>query len=170
MVERESLSFALGVADVEEIDRINILNASILAMHRAVEKLSIRPEHLLVDGNRFKPYREIPHSCIIRGDGIYASIAAASILAKTYRDEYMGMLHNHFPSYGWERNMGYPTRTHRMAIFESGPTEHHRRSFKLLDDQMTLTFFLNIHGQFHKTFCHICISNSEYLQIKNYIR
>lgn len=141
VVERESLSFALGVADVEEIDRINILNASILAMHRAVEKLSIRPEHLLVDGNRFKPCREIPHSCIIRGDGIYASIAAASILAKTYRDKYMGMLHNHFPSYGWERNMGYPTRTHRMAIFESGPTEHHRRSFKLLDDQMTLTFF-----------------------------
>lgn len=140
VVEREAVSFAIGVADVEEIDKINILNASILAMHRAVENLSTRPEYLLVDGNRFKPCLEIPHSCIIRGDGIYASIAAASILAKTYRDEHMGMLHNLFPSYGWERNKGYPTKAHRMAILESGPTIHHRRSFRLLDNQKSLTF------------------------------
>jgi ribonuclease HII len=135
VVEREALSFAVGVADVKEIEKINILNASILAMHRAVEKLCPRPEYLLVDGNRFKPCLDLPHSCIIRGDGIYASIAAASILAKTHRDEHMGMLHKQYPSYGWERNMGYPTKAHRLAIFESGPNEHHRRSFRLLDKQ-----------------------------------
>ncbi len=140
VVEREALSFAIGVADVEEIDRINILNASILAMHRAVEKLKLNPGCLLVDGNRFKPCRDIPHLCIVRGDGIYASIAAASILAKTHRDGYMQTLHNHYPSYGWDRNKGYPTREHRLAIYESGPTEHHRRTFRLLDPQMALTF------------------------------
>jgi len=140
VVEEEALAFAIGVANVEEIEKINILNASILAMHRAVEQLSLRPEYLLVDGNRFKPCLDLPHSCIIKGDGIYASIAAASILAKTYRDAHMEMLHNQFPSYGWERNMGYPTKAHRLAILESGPTEHHRRSFRLLDQQMSLTF------------------------------
>lgn len=140
MVEREALSFAIGVAEVEEIDRINILNASILAMQRAVEKLKPQPVHLLVDGNRFKPLEKIPHSCIVKGDGIYASIAAASILAKTHRDEYMESLHNLYPSYGWNRNMGYPTREHRKAILESGPTGHHRRSFRLLDNQLILAF------------------------------
>ncbi len=140
VVEREALSFAVGLADVEEIDQINILNASILAMHRAVEKLSLKPGCLLIDGNRFKPYREIPHSCIIRGDGIYASIAAASILAKTHRDEYMESLHNQYPEYAWNRNKGYPTREHRKAILEHGPTEYHRRSFRLLKDQMSVAF------------------------------
>ncbi len=132
VVEREALSFAVGLADEAEIDQINILNASILAMHRAIEKLSLKPGCLLIDGNRFKPYREIPHSCIIRGDGIYASIAAASILAKTHRDEYMESLHNQYPEYAWNRNKGYPTREHRQAILEHGPTEYHRRSFRLL--------------------------------------
>lgn len=134
VVEREALSFAVGVADIEEIDQINILNASILAMHRAVEKLSPVPGFLLVDGNRFKACGEIPHSCIIKGDGIYASIAAASILAKTYRDEYMESLHLKYPGYAWDRNKGYPTREHRKAILKYGPNEYHRRSFKLLDD------------------------------------
>ncbi len=140
VVESEALAYAVGVAEVEEIDQVNILNASILAMHRAVEKLSPEPAYLLVDGNRFKPYWAIPHSCIIKGDGIYASIAAASILAKTYRDEYMETLHLEYPGYGWSRNRGYPTREHRLAILESGPTEHHRRSFRLLNDQMPLAF------------------------------
>jgi ribonuclease HII len=140
VVEAEALSFAVGVADVEEIDQINILNASILAMHRAVEKLAIAPGYLLIDGNRFKPFQEIPHSCIIKGDGIYASIAAASILAKTHRDEYMESLHLKYPRYGWDRNKGYPTKQHRSAILEYGPTEHHRRSFKLLDEQKSLGF------------------------------
>ena len=140
VIESEALYFSVAFADVEEIDQINILNASILAMHRAVEKLSQKPECLLVDGNRFKPMEDIPHACIVRGDGIYASIAAASILAKTYRDEHMGMLHKQYPSYAWKKNKGYPTREHRRAILEAGACEHHRRSFKLLDDQMTLSF------------------------------
>lgn len=140
VVEKEALSFAVGIADVEEIDKINILNASILAMHRAVENLSPPAEFLLVDGNRFKDFSGIPHSCIIRGDGIYASIAAASVLAKTYRDEYMEKLHGLYPLYGWNKNKGYPTREHRQAIYKAGATEHHRRSFRLLDDQMTLAF------------------------------
>jgi len=140
VVEREALAFSLGLADVEEIDRLNILNASILAMHRAVKSLSLKPGFLLIDGNRFKPCGEIPHSCIVKGDGIYASIAAASILAKTHRDEYMESLHLKFPQYRWDRNRGYPTREHRRAILESGPTVHHRRSFRLLDDQMTIDF------------------------------
>ena len=125
---------------MEEIDQINILNASILAMQRAVEKLGHKPEFLLVDGNRFKAIGDIPHACIVRGDGIYASIAAASILAKTYRDEHMAMLHQQYPSYAWNKNKGYPTREHRRAILEAGACEHHRRSFRLLDDQMTLAF------------------------------
>ena len=140
VIEQKALAFAVGVAIVEEIDQINILNASILAMHRAVEKLRPEPAFLLVDGNRFKPYRDIPHSCIIRGDGIYASIAAASILAKTHRDEYMSRLHELHPRFAWNKNRGYPTKEHRKAILETGATEHHRRSFRLLDDQMALPF------------------------------
>lgn len=140
VIESEALSYAVATADVEEIDQINILNASILAMHRAVEKLGHKPEFLLVDGNRFKAIGDIPHACIVRGDGIYASIAAASILAKTYRDEHMGMLHKQYPSYAWNKNKGYPTREHRLAILKAGASEHHRRSFRLLDDQMTLAF------------------------------
>lgn len=140
VVEQEALSYAVGVADVEEIEKINILNASILAMHRAVENLKPKPEFLLVDGNRFKDCKGIPHSCIIKGDGIYASIAAASVLAKTYRDEYMEKLHSLHPVYRWNKNKGYPTREHRLAIYKAGATRHHRRTFKLLDDQMTLGF------------------------------
>jgi len=141
VIEQEAISWGVGVVDEQEIDQINILNASFLAMHRALEKLRQRPEHLLIDGNRFKAYGNIPYSCIVKGDGIYASIAAASILAKTHRDEYMEALHQKYPFYGWERNMGYPTRGHRKAILEHGPTPYHRRSFKLLDDQMQIEFY-----------------------------
>ena len=139
-VEREALCFGIGMVDEKEIDAINILNASFLAMHQALSKLKETPEHLLIDGNRFKPYEELPHSCIIKGDGIYASIAAASILAKTHRDEFMGRLHREFPEYGWDRNMGYPTPLHRRAVLKHGPSPYHRRSFRLLNEQMELDF------------------------------
>jgi ribonuclease HII len=140
VIEREAVSWGIGVVDEKEIDQINILNASFLAMHRALDKLKVIPTHLLIDGNRFYPYRKIPHTCIVKGDGIYASIAAASILAKTYRDDYMESVYREYPLYGWNRNRGYPTREHRKALLEHGPTPHHRRSFRLLDDQMRLNF------------------------------
>ena len=130
MIESEAISYGVGVVSEEDIDQINILNASFLAMHRAIEKLNPIPSLLLIDGNRFKPFREIDHTCVIKGDGIYASIAAASILAKTYRDEYMKRLHQEYPNYGWESNKGYPTRTHREAVMKYGPTIYHRRSFR----------------------------------------
>jgi ribonuclease HII len=139
-VERDAIAFGIGVVDEQEIDRINILNASIQAMHLALDKLRPVPQHLIVDGNRFKPWKEIPYHCIIQGDSRYISIAAASILAKTYRDEYMKMLHNQHPEYDWQHNKGYPTRKHREAILNFGPTAHHRRSFRLLDEQMSLDF------------------------------
>jgi len=141
VIEQEAISWGVGVVEEQEIDEINILNASFLAMHRALDKLRESPEHLLIDGNRFKAYGDISHSCIVKGDGIYASIAAASILAKTHRDDYMEGLHLKYPSYGWDRNMGYPTRAHRKAILEHGLTPYHRRSFKLLDDQMQIDFY-----------------------------
>ena len=125
----------------KEIDEINILNASFLSMHRALDSLKLRPSNLLIDGNRFNPYGQIPHSCIVKGDGIYASIAAASILAKTHRDAHMKKLHKEYPHFGWEQNKGYPTRAHRLAVLEHGPSPHHRRSFRLLDEQMQLDFF-----------------------------
>ena len=131
LIEREALAWAVGVVTPEEIDRINILNASFLAMHRAVDQLQIRPDHLLIDGNRFNPYPTIPHTTLVKGDGKYLSIAAASILAKTHRDGLMLRLAAQYPGYGWERNMGYPTKEHREAILRLGPTPHHRRSFKL---------------------------------------
>jgi ribonuclease HII len=140
VVEREALSFGVGIVDEKEIDQINILNASFLAMHRALEQLKIHPAHLIIDGNRSKPYKNIPHTCIVKGDGKYASIAAASILAKTYRDEYMTGLHREHPVYGWDRNKGYPTLSHRKAVLENGPSPYHRRSFRLLNDQMELDF------------------------------
>ena len=140
VVERDALAYAVGLVDEKEIDQINILNASFLAMHRALDQLKIEPAHLIIDGNRFKPYKNISHSCIVKGDGKYSSIAAASILAKTYRDEFMTRLHQEYPVYGWERNMGYPTRSHRRAVFENGPSPYHRRSFRLLNDQMALDF------------------------------
>ena len=140
LIEPEALAWGVGVVSEKEIDQINILNASFLAMHRALDKLKMIPSHLLIDGNRFKSYGDISHACIIKGDGIYASIAAASILAKTHRDEYMLTLHQEYPLYGWNKNMGYPTREHRKAVFKHGPTPYHRRSFRLLDDQTRLDF------------------------------
>jgi len=140
IVESDALAFGIGMVNELEIDRINILNASILAMQKALEKLRPVPQHLIIDGNRFKPWKELPFHCIIKGDSLYISIAAASILAKTYRDEYMETLHNQYPEYGWQTNRGYPTRKHREAVLKFGPTPHHRRSFRLLDDQMRLDF------------------------------
>ncbi|MDR2836859.1 MAG: ribonuclease HII [Bacteroidales bacterium] len=133
-IETDALSFAVASVDNIEIDKINILNASIKAMQLAVEKLKITPELLLIDGNRFNKYQNIPHHCIIKGDGIYMSIAAASILAKTYRDEYISKLHLQFPNYQWDKNKGYPTQSHRKAIKQFGSCEYHRKSFRLLPE------------------------------------
>lgn len=132
VIEREAISYAVSFVSPQEIDQVNILNASFLAMHRAVDQLNEKPELLLIDGNRFKPYVGIPHECIIKGDGKYLSIAAASILAKTYRDAYMEELHEQFPQYNWQSNKGYPTVAHRNAIQETGSCVHHRQSFRLL--------------------------------------
>ncbi len=131
-IERDAISWAVGVCTAEEIDRMNILRCSILAMHRALDALTLRPEHIIVDGNRFRPYGDTPYDTIVKGDGKYLSIAAASILAKTHRDEYMLRLHKEFPYYGWDRNAGYPTLEHRRAIMEHGITPYHRRTFNLL--------------------------------------
>lgn len=140
IIEEQALAWAVGIVDHTEIDKINILNASFLAMHRAVDQLSVTPEHLLIDGNRFKKYREIPHTCIVKGDGKYLPIAAASILAKTYRDDFMLALHNEYPAYGWDSNKGYPTVKHRKAIEQWGVTPYHRLSFTLLSKQLSLDF------------------------------
>ncbi|SDS52525.1 ribonuclease HII [Gramella sp. MAR_2010_147] len=139
-IEQESLAFATAHVFMEEIDEINILNASIRAMHRALEKLKLDPEHIIVDGNRFKTFKKTPHECIIKGDGKYMSIAAASILAKTYRDEYMEKIHEEFPMYNWNKNKGYPTKEHRAAIQKYGITKYHRKTFKLLPDQLKIEF------------------------------
>ena len=142
VIEHDAIAWAVGVVTPEEIDRINILNASLLAMHRALDQLAVRPEAIIVDGNRFKPYRSvvdghivnIPHTCIVKGDGKYLSIAAASILAKTYRDDYMDTLAVEYPHYDWQSNKGYPTRKHRDAIRQYGITPYHRKSYNLLGD------------------------------------
>ena len=140
-IERDAVAWAVGVVTPEEIDRINILNASILAMHRALDQLQTRPEAVIVDGNRFKPYADLPYTTIVKGDGKYLSIAAASILAKTYRDDYMNGLAEQYPQYDWRSNKGYPTRKHREAIRQHGVTPYHRRSYNLLGDgQLTLDF------------------------------
>lgn len=140
-IMRDAVAWAVGVVTPSEIDEINILNASILAMHRAVDLLSVRPQALIIDGNRFRPYQDLPYTTIVKGDGKYQSIAAASILAKTFRDDYMKELHEQFPFYGWNRNAGYPTREHREAIREHGITPYHRRTFNLLGDgQLELEF------------------------------
>lgn len=138
VIEKEAIAWEIGIATAEEIDRINILNASFLAMHRAIAGLSQRPDHLLIDGNRFKPYPDMPHDCIIKGDGKYLSIAAASVLAKTYRDDFMASLHRQYPYYNWKENKGYPTKAHREAIRLYGPTLYHRMSFRLLEKQPEL--------------------------------
>lgn len=140
VIEKEAVCYAVASVDNEEIDRINILQASFRAMHLALDQLKQQPGYILVDGNRFVPYGTIPHACIIQGDGIYASIAAASILAKTYRDEYMHQLHQQFPHFGWHENKGYPTLYHRQAIREHGQTPFHRKTFRLLPEQMELDF------------------------------
>lgn len=131
IIEKESVAFAVASIDNDEIDRINILKASFKAMHLAFDKLKKKPQLLLIDGNQFVPYKKIPHRCIIKGDGIYASIAAASILAKTYRDEYMHQLHEQFPHYAWNRNKGYGTAIHRTAIEKMGQCKYHRKTFRL---------------------------------------
>lgn len=133
-IESKALAWAVVKVGIKEIDRLNILWASVYGMHKAIERLATTPELLLIDGNRFKPYKDIPHHCIIKGDSKFKSIAAASILAKTHRDEYMGKLSKSFPDYGWASNKGYPTKSHRAAIAKFGATKHHRLSFKLLPD------------------------------------
>jgi ribonuclease HII len=137
-IKRDALAWAIAEVSHTEIDEINILNASFLAMHRALDKLTILPQLLLIDGNRFKPYREIKFECIVKGDGQFLSIAAASVLAKTYRDELMFNLAQQYPGYGWETNVGYPTEEHRDGIRELGITPYHRRSFQLLPSQLEL--------------------------------
>ena len=139
-IERDALAWAIGIVTPKEIDKINILNASILAMHRALDKLKLRPENILVDGNRFKPYNNTPYTTIVKGDGKYLSIAAASILAKTYRDDYMNKLADEYPQYDWLSNKGYPTKKHRDAIARYGTTPYHRMSFRLLNQELELPF------------------------------
>lgn len=138
IIEEQALACAVASVSAAEIDRINIHNASYLAMHKALDALKIKAEYILVDGNRFIPYRQTPHCCIVKGDGKYLSIAAASVLAKTYRDDYMDGLADEFPQYGWIHNKGYPTVQHRSAILEHGYTPHHRRTFRVSDPQLKL--------------------------------
>ena len=141
IIERDAVAWAVGIVTPDEIDQINILNASILAMHRALDQLKVRPEAIIVDGNRFKPYQDLPHTTIVKGDGKYLAIAAASILAKTYRDDYMNQLAEEYPQYDWLSNKGYPTRKHREAIKQFGITPYHRKSYNLLGDgQLSLDF------------------------------
>ena len=139
-VQRDAVAWAIGVVTPEEIDKINILNASFLAMHRALDQLKVRPEAVIVDGNRFKPYHDLPYTTIIKGDGRYQAIAAASILAKTYRDDYMAELAIQYPQYDWQSNKGYPTKKHREAIKNYGITPFHRRSYNLLGSELKLDF------------------------------
>ena len=139
IIEKQAITWAIGIVSPAEIDKINILNASFLAMHRAIENLAIKAELLIIDGNRFNPYTEIPHECIIKGDGKFMSIAAASVLAKTYRDDIMKELDLKFPDYHWKKNNGYPTKQHRKAIDEIGSNKHHRKTFQLLPAQLTLS-------------------------------
>ncbi|HCA99930.1 MAG TPA: ribonuclease HII [Porphyromonadaceae bacterium] len=136
IIEQNAMCYAVEMCTPDEIDELNILWASVKAMHKALGRLTLTPEHILIDGNRFRPFQQIPHTCVIKGDGKYLSIAAASVLAKTYRDEYMQNLHNQFPVYGWMHNKGYPTRAHREAIKQHGITIHHRQTFHLIEKQL----------------------------------
>lgn len=140
LIEEQALVWAIGIVDQKEIDEINILNASFLAMQRAVANLKTRPQHLLIDGNRFRKYEDIPHTCVVKGDGKLLPIAAASVLAKTYRDDYMLNLHREYPLYDWDHNKGYPTKKHREAIDKHGVTPYHRLTFNLTDKQLKLDF------------------------------
>ncbi len=139
IIESEALCYAIGIVDNYEIDKINILNASFLAMHRAIDGLKTRPEHLLIDGNRFNAYQDIAHSTIIKGDGKFLSIAAASVLAKCYRDDLMNKLHEEYPAYDWKKNKGYPTKAHRESIEQNGTSPYHRMSFRLTNQQLKLS-------------------------------
>lgn len=140
IIETKAITFGVAQVFQKEIDKINILNASILAMHKAIDKLTTIPDFIIVDGNRFKPYKNIPFETIIKGDGKFMSIAAASILAKTYRDDYMCKIHKEFPMYNWKQNKGYPTKEHRVAIAKYGITKYHRKSFRLIPEQLKLEF------------------------------
>lgn len=140
IIEKEALAWAVSEVSNNKIDEINILNASFLAMNKAIKKLQIKPQHLLIDGNRFRPQTKIPFTCMIKGDGRFLSIAAASVLAKTYRDDFMEKIHNEFPDYQWNRNKGYPTKKHREAIKLYGTTKYHRLSFRLLNEQLSFNF------------------------------
>lgn len=137
-IEETAIAFAVASVDHQEIDKINILNASFLAMHRAIEKLSQMPEFLIIDGNRFKPFQSIPHQCIVKGDAKYFSIAAASILAKTYRDDFMEKIDQEYPIYQWKKNKGYPTKHHRKAVIENGMSAYHRKTFRVTNPQLTI--------------------------------
>jgi ribonuclease HII len=138
IIEQEAIAWAVSFVDHQEIDEINILKASYVAMHRSVDPLITKPEHLLIDGNRFIPYEGIDHTCVVKGDGKYLSIAAASVLAKTHRDDYMEKMHEQYPHYAWDKNKGYPTKAHRAGIKEHGITPIHRKTFRLLDEQLSL--------------------------------
>lgn len=140
IIETEAISYGVSHIMMDEIDQINILNASILGMHRSIDQLSKKPQFIAIDGNRFKPYQRVPYECVVKGDAKFLHIAAASILAKTYRDEYMANLHDEFPMYNWKKNKGYPTAEHRSAIMKYGPCEYHRKSFRLLPEQLKLEF------------------------------
>jgi len=140
IIETEAICYSVTHVMMDEIDQVNILNASILGMHRSIDALSKKPEFIAIDGNRFKPYGKIPYECVIKGDGKYLHIAAASILAKTYRDAYMAELHDSYPNYNWTQNKGYPTLEHRAAIRKFGPTPYHRKSFRLLPEQLRFKF------------------------------
>jgi ribonuclease HII len=137
-IEKNALSFGVSFVDEKEVDQINVLQASIIGMHRSISQLKPLPEYIIVDGNKFKPFKEIPHETIVKGDAKYLSIAAASVLAKTYRDEFMEKIHQEFPMYNWKQNKGYPTKQHRAAIREFGITKYHRKTFKLLPNQLKL--------------------------------
>ena len=140
IIEKEALAFSVAHCSIEEIEELNILHASIKAMHKAIESLKLTPEFIAVDGNRFHAFKEIPHQCVIKGDAKYQNIAAASILAKTYRDDLMLALHEEFPHYAWDRNKGYPTKMHREGIKTTGVSPHHRKSFRLLPEQLQIDF------------------------------
>ncbi|MEI6142534.1 MAG: ribonuclease HII [Mariniphaga sp.] len=140
IIEKEAISWAIGIYDNLEIDEVNILNASIFSMHRALNQLSVTPQHIIVDGNRFKPFKDIPYTTVIQGDGKYLSMAAASVLAKTYRDDFMIALHEKHPEYGWNRNKGYPTAFHRESLKKFGITPYHRKSFRLFETQLEIEF------------------------------
>jgi ribonuclease HII len=140
IIEKEAISWAIGIYNNLEIDEVNILNASIFSMHRALNQLSVIPQHIIIDGNRFKPFKDIPYTTVIQGDGKYMSIAAASVIAKTYRDDFMLALHEKHPEYGWDRNKGYPTAFHREALKKFGITSYHRKSFRLFETQLEIEF------------------------------